>query len=424
MKKIKDFAKSKKRILIIFGIVLIIAVIVKLVFFNKNSQIQYQTAKVEKGTIVSSVSASGQILNANTISINTQASGTVKQIYVKDGDVVQNGDKILEISLDLKGTQKNSSAWSNYLSAKNTLDSAQVSSYTLQSDMFTKWETFYNLAINSTYQNSDGSPNYINRALPEFHIAEDDWLAAEAKYKNQQSVISQAQAALNSAWLTYQLTSPTVTAPMDGTLTNLVVVEGMVINNDQSTSTSTTSTNQSQVAVIQNDNKPLASFNLSEIDIPKINPGQKATITLDSISDKTFTGTVKTVDRIGTTSSGVTTYPVIIQLDTNVAQILPNMAASANIILDSKNDVLYVPSTAIQNSGNQNYVRVLKNGKEQQVNVEIGLTSDTETEITSGLKEGDEVITGNTTSATTTNGNSTSPFSGLGGRNNVMRIGR
>jgi len=421
MKKFKNFIRGKKRVFIILGIVLVITIIVKLVFFNKSTKIQYQTTKVEKGTIVSSVSASGQILNANTISINTQASGTVKQIYVKDGDVVQNGDKILEISLDLKGTQKNSSAWSSYLSAKNTLDSAQVSNYTLQSDMFTKWETFFNLAINSTYQNSDGSPNYINRALPEFHIAEKNWLAAEAKYKNQQSVISQAQAALNSAWLAYQLTSPIVTAPMDGTLTNLVVVEGMVINNDQSTSTSTTSTNQSQVAVIQNDNKPLASFNLSEIDIPKINPGQKATITLDSISDKTFTGKVMTVDRIGTTSSGVTTYPVIIQLDTNVAQILPNMAASANIILDSKNDVLYVPSTAIQNSGNQNYVRILKNNKEQQANVETGLTSDTETEITSGLKEGDVVITNTITNTTSTSTNkSSSPFSGIGG----MRMGR
>lgn len=424
MKKAKGILlKNKKSILIIGGIIIIVLIIFKLFFGSKKSQSQYQTATVERGTIVSSISTSGQILNANYATVTTQASGTVKEIYLKDGDVVAKGDKIAEISLDQQGQQKNATAWASYLSAKNTFDNAQVSLYTLQSDMFSKWKTYYNLATSSTYQNSDGTPNDTNRALPEFHIAEDDWLAAEAKYKNQQSSIAQAQASLSSAWYSYQLTTSTITAPTDGTLSNLGIVEGMVINTATGTSTTNSVSNQ-QIAIIKNEYKPLATFNLSEIDIPKIKPGQKATITLDSISDKIFTGIVKTVDRIGTSTSGVTNYAVIVQFDSGVNQILPNMASTANIILDSKNDVLSVPSTAIQTSGDQSYVRVLKNGKEQDINVETGLTSDTQTEITSGLKEGDTMITGTTTTTTTSNGSnrSSSPFSGMGG--GIMRIGR
>lgn len=412
MKSIVRLLRNRK--IIIISVVFIIAGFAIWKFFGKKqTQSSYQTAKVERGTIISSISASGQILNSNNISINTQASGIIKKIYVKDGDAVTKGDKILEISLDDQGQQRNAQSWSSYLSAKNSLDSAQTTAYTLQSDMFTKWDSFYELATSSKYQKSDGAPDENNRALPEFHISQKNWLAAEAKYKNQQSVIAQAQVALNSAWLSYQLSSSIITAPADGTLNNLTVVEGMNIsgNSDES----------QQIAVIQNEYKPLASFSLSEVDVTKVKSGQKATITLDSISGKTFTGKIMTVDKIGSVTSGVTSYPIIIQFDNNLPQILPNMTATANIIIDSKNNVFSVPSSAVQISDDQSYVRMLKNGVEQRAAVETGLASDSEIEIVTGLKEGDEVIIGTLSNGNSSQGNS--PFSGTGG-GNMMRFAR
>ncbi|MEW5857640.1 MAG: efflux RND transporter periplasmic adaptor subunit [Cyanobacteriota bacterium] len=97
---------------------------------------QFQTARVERGTIISTVSASGSVLTANIVNITTQASGVVKAVYVKDGDKVIAGGKIAEIALDKEGQQKNASNWSSYLSAKTSVDSANVSLYTLQSAMF------------------------------------------------------------------------------------------------------------------------------------------------------------------------------------------------------------------------------------------------------------------------------------------------
>ncbi len=385
----------------------------KIVLKNQ-SKIIYQTAKVEKGTIVSSVSASGQVLSVNIMSANTKASGIVKAVYVKDGDYVNQGDKILEIDLDFQGQQKYYSALAAYQAAKNNLESTKINSYTFQSDMFNKWKTFYDLATSSTYQNADGSPNHSNRALAEFHIAEKNWLAAEAKYKQQQALIAQAQTAVTSSWLEYTQSSPVITAPTAGTITSLMYAPGMTIG---SLDTGSSTSNQ-KVATIKTEGNPIVSVNLSEIDVSKVNLNQKATITFDSISNKTFTGKVIGVDRIGSITNGVTQYPAIIQLDTTPAEILPNMTITAKIIINRKENVLVVPSTAVRTQNGQTFVQILNNNKSQSVFVETGLTSETQTEIVSGLKVGDVVITGTATgisSSTRSTQSGTSPFSGFGG---------
>jgi macrolide-specific efflux system membrane fusion protein len=91
------------------------------------------------------------------------------------------------------------------------------------------------------------------------------------------------------------------------------------------------------------------------------------------------------------------------------------MTASVIIQIDKRNDVLMVPTAAVQTANGNSTVRVLKNGTVTQVPVEVGISSDTDTEITSGLSEGQTVVTG-TVSTTTTSSQTSSPFSGFGGR--------
>lgn len=395
LKKIKKVFNTRPKK--IAGIVAILVIIFLgwRVFGKKQVKTQYQTAKVEKGVIIASVSASGQILTANIINVTSNASGLVKKVYVKDGDRITVGQKVLELVLDTDSKQRSSSAYSAYLSAKNSLDSAVTALWTLDSAMWAANRTFVNDSLARGLLNYD--PTYIQQ--------NDNWLAAEAKYKNQKNVVSQSQTAVNNAWQAYQLVSPVVSAPMSGVITNLTYTEGMTLGGTSDTS--------QRIAVIKAEGNPLATFNLSEIDVSKVKPGQKATIKLDSLTDKTFTGKVATVDRVGSVISGVTNYPTVIRFDTEAPGVLANMSASANIILDSKDNVLMVPSAAIRVQGEQNTVRVLKNKKEQIVTVETGLTSDTQTEIISGLAEGDEVITSVTTSTSgTRQGTSSSPFSG------------
>ena len=400
------FKKNPKRLVIAIVLVVIAVVVIRYVG-QKKQQPQIQTQKVERGMIISSISASGQVLNSNMMDVATQASGVVKKVYIKNGDFVKKGDKIAEISLDRQGQQKNAQSYSSYLSAKNTMESAKVTQYSLQSDMFGKWDTFKELAEGDEYKDETSD----NRNIPEFHMPEKDWLAAEGKYKNQQAVINQTQAAINSAWLSYQLSSPIVTAPIDGAVVGLAVAEGMIVSSSGGSNESTSQ----RIAVVKNEGNPIAFFNLSEIDVSRVFPEQKATIMLDSFPEKTFTGQVVSVDKVGSTTSGVTQYPALILFDTSASEILSNMAATAKIILDKKDNALLVLSSVVQVENDQNFVKVMKNGQSQSVMVEIGIVSDTQTEIVSGLNEGDLVILNNLTS-TDQQGSSFSPFGGGTGR--------
>ena len=341
---------------------------------SKTDQVQYQTAVVEKGTLVISVSASGQVVAANSAPVTTKISGVVKKIFVKDGDTVKTGQALLLIEPDQVSRQVVSSAYLEYLSAKNSLN-------TLNSKMFAVNQKFINDAVARSLAADD--PTYIQQ--------HSDWLASENDYKNQTLSIS-------AAWSNYLQSSPTVMAPITGKVTGLSFVLGSVI---------VTSTKLASVVT----NAPLTvSLDLTQIDVPKIKSGLKATVTFDSLPDKTYTGSVISVDTVGVTSSGVTSYPAVIKLDTAPLEILPNMAASGMVIIQTKADVLIIPSGSIQNST----VRVMKNGQVAETTVETGLISDSQTEILSGLSEGDIVVTGTVFTSTTRTNQTTSPFSSFG----------
>lgn len=396
IKSIKKFwswlRKDKKRL--IGTVVLVIVLVFGIWKFAsaKSAKVQYQTTAVTKGTIVSSVSASGQILTSNLVNVGTQATGVVKAVYVKDGETVYAGQKIAEITLDSDGALANAKAWASLSSANNAYRSTQAS-------------------LAYVYDQIQG------HALDETFAQKDQRTKAEVANDN-------AWVNLAAANLAYRQTSPIITAPMTGVVDNITITPGMILANSSSTSTVASS---ERVAVITTQGNPLATFNVSEVDVSRIKQGQKATITLDSIADKTFTGKVLTVDKIGVIASGVTNYPVTIAFDTKDAQILPNMAATANIIINAKSDVLLVPSDAIQvGTDGTSTVSILKGGIPQTVTIETGLSSDTQTEVTSGVNLGDEIVTGTSTGTGTTQTGSSSPFSTFrfgGSTGGAVRVG-
>ncbi len=370
----------------------------------------YQTATAQIGTLIVSVSASGSISGANSAQVTTQASGVVSKIYVKNGDTVKTGDPIADIDLDMDGKQRSAAALASYQNAQNQLNSAQAQMFSLQSTLFSKWKTYTDIAANTTYQNSDGSPNSSNRTLTQFTTVQDDWFAAEANYKNQQNVVSAAQTSVGSAWANYLKSSPTIYAPISGTINGLSLQIGSVLT--AQTSTTGTSTSQ-RIANIKTAATPMAVVALSEIDVPKLAVGDKTTLTMDAFPGATFTGKVVSIDTTGTVTSGVTTYPAYIQFDTTVDGIYPNMGVDAKIITKVKDNVIMVPSAAIQMANGQTTVRIMKSGNVSTVDVTVGDASDAQTEIVTGISEGDSVVTGTTSTAPSQTARSA--FSGFGG---------
>jgi macrolide-specific efflux system membrane fusion protein len=364
--------------------------------------VQYTTAQAQNGTLITSVTASGQITTANNISVTIQSSGVVRDVSVKNGDSVTAGETLATLTLDQVSQQKQAQAAASFLGAQNNLQNAEAKYNSLQATLFTANQKFINDAVARGLETTD--PTYI--------VENATWLQAESDYKNQATAVSQAQTSLSSASLSLNQVSSTITAPASGTIKGLTITPGSIVTVSSSSSNSTSS---SQVLGSIYEPGPIqAQVNLSEIDSVNVSEGQKVTMTLDAFPNATFTGKIASIDTNGVSSSGVTTYPAVIIFDSGNDHIYPNMGVNATIITKVDTDVLTVPSAAVQTIGGSTTVRILRNGQPQVVDVQTGDSNDTETEITSGLNEGDIVVTGQTGGTATRTGATTSPFGGGG----------
>jgi len=200
------------------------------------------------------------------------------------------------------------------------------------------------------------------------------------------------------------LSDYTIVAPFDGIISSVSVKKG--------------DTASGAVATIVSDQK-FAQATFNETDVVNIKVGQKATITFDALPDLTLTGKVFEVDPVGTVSQGVVSYSVQVTLDTPNADVKPGMSDTVSIVVNAKQDVLLIPNSAVTTKQGVSYVSVLgSDGKPKQQEVTIGLLNDNMTEITSGLNEGDAVVTQTITSkssASTPTTNSRGLFGGGGG---------
>jgi macrolide-specific efflux system membrane fusion protein len=159
---------------------------------------------------------------------------------------------------------------------------------------------------------------------------------------------------------------------------------------------------------------------VAETDLPNIKVGQAASVTLDALPGQTFTGQVSSISASPTVTQGVVTYAVVVSLSDLPATggPVPGMTATAEITTESHSNVLILSSRAIQRVGTRQVVTVMNNGKQTTQSVTTGLTSGTNTEIDSGLQQGDVVVIPvTTTSASTTTGtnSTTGGFPGGGG---------
>ena len=180
----------------------------------------------------------------------------------------------------------------------------------------------------------------------------------------------------------------------------------------------------------------IAEIALNEVDAAKIKVKDKATLTFDAIDGLTLTGEVAQIDTVGTVTQGVVTYDVKISFDTQDERVKPGMSVSAAIITQIKQDVLTVENSAVKSKGSSHYVEVFDtpiSGVEsgqgvpsvvlpRQQTVEIGLSNDTQTEIVSGLKEGDQVVVRIIAPSTATVAKAPSLFGGGGPRPGGVRL--
>ena len=153
----------------------------------------------------------------------------------------------------------------------------------------------------------------------------------------------------------------------------------------------------------------------SESDVNKLKVGKAATVTPDALSGVELGAHVTSISPVGTTSSNVVSYQSTLTLDQNDSSVKPGMSASAAVIVGQAQGV-NVPNAAVTGTGSLATVTVLRNGKQAQQQVVVGLRGDSRTQIISGLSAGEQVVIKTTLpplgSATTS---TTSPSGTLGG---------
>lgn len=166
--------------------------------------------------------------------------------------------------------------------------------------------------------------------------------------------------------------------------------------------------------------QPLAvHLTVNEVDLPSLKVGQRADIEFDALPDLAATGKIYEIASEGSSSSGVVTFDVWLSLDVADPALRSGMSSAATIVTDVVKDALLVPNGAVKSDGNGGYyVQVLDaSGNPQKVTVETGVASSTQTQILSGISEGDEVVTASsaTSSSSSSGSQSGGGFMMMGG---------
>ena len=345
----------------------------------------YKTQKIENGDIMESITASGTINPLSTVSVGSQASGRIAEIYVDYNSVVKKGQLLALID------QENAKATVQQREAALEIAKAQV-------DVEENNIKYYKKALNR-----------ISKLNASKYSTEKDLEAAERDYDNavaqlalEQAQVKQALASLNSAQT--ELSYTEIKAPVDGIVISKAVEVGQTVAASFET--------PELFSVAEDLTKMQIEASVVEADIAKVKEGQKVRFTVDSYADDYFYGTVTQVRNEATTTSNVVTYTVVIGIDNSDMKLKPGMTANVEIITAEEKGVMLVPNQALRfyiddSDKAKRYkdrgVWIIKNGKPERVSVKIGVSDDDNTQILeSALKIGDEVIVSKELSAADT----------------------
>ena len=375
--KVKSFpawfktTSKKNKLKVVVGVLVVIFILSKVLGGDKE-KIEYEYIKVEKGNIESLYSETGEIQNSNVTEVASTIEGVVGEVYVANGAIIYRGQNLFYVT-STANAQERALAYSNYLTAKNALETAERNKWTYESDMWEAHETFEADALDPDKPEVD--PIYIQ--------TQRDWLAAEKNYLDQEQVIAQAKASVSNTWLKYQaMIDGIVRSPSSGTVANLAVATGQQVGIVD------------PVLLVEQVADVWVKIQVNEVNISKIELGQPAEMVLDSSPDKTYVGDVRRVDQVGILDQGVVVYSVYLVINDADEKILPAMTVSVDIQLEKKENVLIVHNKAVKVYQGDKAVQVMDKKTDQVIYlpIQVGTKGLVNTEVVLGLKEGQEII--------------------------------
>ena len=378
---------KKSKILIILLILGVGGYFVYDKFFKvKEEEVEFITKKAKKGSFSKKVDATGEIFATELIDVGAQVSGQIKKLYVKLGDQVKKGDMIASID---SSTQQNSidNKEAQLAIYKAQLESAKVA-LNIAKTQFDR-------------ENALFSKNATSKQ--EFESAKNTFSSNSAKIKELEAQIKQTNIELSTAKINLGYTK--ITAPRDGTVVSVQVEEGQTVNANQTTPTIVNIADLSHVKM---------KMQIAEGDITKIKVGTPVEYSILSEPTKKFQTTVSSIDpglttlsdgSYGSSSSSKSSYSSSSSSSSAVyyyaQSIVDNkdgilrigMTTQNELLIANVEDAIIVPSIGIKKDENGTFVYLLKDGKAVKTAVKTGIKDNLDTQIISGINEGDEIIT-------------------------------
>ena len=359
--------KKISKIWIFVGIIAIVAIAAWLLSGNKKKEeVTFKTEKVSLTNIQNSITATGTIEPVTSVTVGTQVSGIVSKLYVDYNSVVRKGQVIAELD--------RTNLMSELNTAKANLSSAQ-SSLNYQQANLNRYSELYKKGL----------------------VSADDYESAQLSYRQSREQVATAKESVRRAQT--NLGYATITSPIDGVVLSKSVEEGQTV---------AASFNTPELFKIAQDltNMQVVA-DVDEADIGDVHEGERVTFTVDAYPEDIFQGSVTQVRQEATTTNNVVTYEVVISAPNAQLKLKPGLTASVTIYTAEKTGVLSVPSKALrftptkETVGNKkiidcngkNKVWALVGNDIKAFPVSIGMTDGVHTQIMSGLKEGQEIIT-------------------------------
>ena len=424
---------SRKNVLITLAILLVGAAVVGAnLYFKKDKGISVTTEAIKTRDLEAIVSASGKIQPKRLVNVTTETPGRVVNLAVNEGDRIKVGQFLLQIDPKSLRTRVDSgsaslqAAEASLEQMRQSVESAQVQ-LTQAQQTLTRQRDLWRQQLTTR--------EALDRAENDVKAAESAIREREKQVTAQSSRINQERATLESA--RYDLSKVRIESPIDGIVTRRNIQEGETAILGTMNNPGTVLLTLADMSIIQ------AEVEVDETNVPHVQIGQLAKITIDAIPDKSFKGHVTEIGNSpiqanaaagASTGTQATNFKVVVVLDEAVPEVRPGFTCTADITTAIRKDVVSVPIPAVavrelvydangqvvkepktdkkrrsstvepvasaaelkpgQTRKETEGVFLVRNAKAEFVPIKMGIAGEKYFQVISGLQPGDQVITG------------------------------
>jgi HlyD family secretion protein len=455
---------SRKALLVLIGVIALSAV-GGWAYLRGQSRVEYQTAKVERGDIEVTISATGNPNAVVTVQVGSQVSGNIKELHADFNTKVKKGQLVARIDPEIfeaKVNQANgnldnaragvlsaqamlqkteadiANARASLVAAKANVAKANVAVMDAQIKLKSRIDLYKDGGISAEVRDSAQATYDSNIAALEASQAQDraagytlraahaQHEVAQAQLASAKAQVKQSEAALKQAQIDIEYTY--IRAPVDGTVVSRNVDVGQTV--------AATLQAPTLFLIAQDLTKMQVDTNVDEADIGRVRVGQDATFTVDAYTGEHFKGKVVQIRQAPINIQNVITYNVVITVPNPDLKLFPGMTANVKIHVDKHDSILKIPNAALRfrppdlkehpvpgsdgapgirgnrdTVGPQTIWALGDDGKPRPVTVKLGITDGGFSEAIEGdLQEGQEVVVGVRSSKGSSAGEQTRPF--------------